>query len=162
MKAELYTGNAEGHLCFPRRIAVIESQCYMVCGRGQDRWRLQISTPNGHFVRTIPLHDCHNFSSALANGDEIVAIDTELSAMIAYVDDYTICDYKEGCSFASISGHYVVGMVIEDKYKMSNGGDYLTDYRSGVEISRGSDVLVQTAPTWWYLTKKALCCTSLR
>lgn len=121
-------GKADGQLWRPRRVAVTVSQRYVVCDRGQGSWRLQLFTPNGHFVRTIPLQDCDIVTSVVADGDEIVVIDSakskilvfsehgrllrhldcsfcvrEPSAMIAYEDDYYICDYKVSCSFASPS-----------------------------------------------------------
>ncbi|KAM7535852.1 hypothetical protein Aperf_G00000090019 [Anoplocephala perfoliata] len=151
-------GRAQGHLWHPCRVAVTESQRYVVCDRGQGCWRLQIFTPNGHFVRTIPLHNCVNITSVVADGNEIVVIDSvtskivvvsedgrmlrclycslyvrEPSAMIAYEDNYYICDYK---------GHSVVVMDKEGRYKRSIGGEGLTDYPSGIEISRQNDVLV--------------------
>ncbi|KAM7535236.1 hypothetical protein Aperf_G00000090028 [Anoplocephala perfoliata] len=133
------------------RVAVTENQRYVVCDRGQGCWRLQIFTPNGHFVRTIPLHNCVNITSVVADGNEIVVIDSVTSkivvvsedgrmlhcldcsfyvrapsAMITYEDDYHICNYKS---------HSAVVIDKESKHKKSIGGEGLFDYPSGMEIS---------------------------
>ncbi|KAM7535181.1 hypothetical protein Aperf_G00000090002 [Anoplocephala perfoliata] len=132
-------GRAQGHLWHPCRVAVTESQRYA------------IFTPNGHFVRTIPLHNCVNITSVVADGNEIVVIDSvtskivvvsedgrmlhcldcsfyvrEPSAMIAYKDDYYICNYKS---------HSAAVIDKENKYKKSIGGEGLFDYPSGMETS---------------------------
>ena len=51
-----YPGKADGYLWYPRKVAVLRNTGrFVVCDRGNDRSRMQVFTPEGHFCYRIDL-----------------------------------------------------------------------------------------------------------
>ena len=81
-------GKEEGCLWYPRKVAVLKPNQYqqqhfggrgnfVVCDRGGERSRMQIFSPNGHFVRRIAIRFIDIVAGlAVSRDDHIVAVDS--------------------------------------------------------------------------------------
>lgn len=121
-------GKEEGHLWKPRKVAVLkESGNFVICDRGNERSRMQIFSPFGHFVRRIAIRFVDIVAGlAISREGHIVVVDsvtptifiinengglirhiecsqfmTEPSDIAVFRDEFYICDFK---------GHSVVVM----------------------------------------------------
>ena len=83
-------GKEEGCLFYPRKVAVLPPQQpqagygggatrgnFVVCDRGGERSRMQIFSPNGHFVRRIAIRFIDIVAGlAVSRHGDIVAVDS--------------------------------------------------------------------------------------
>ncbi|VEL09582.1 unnamed protein product [Protopolystoma xenopodis] len=154
------SGRSDGLLWYPRKVAIIrQSQRYVVCDRGSERSRMQLFSRSGHFVRRIPIRYIDIVAGlAINQHGHIVAIDSvspsvfvvsEEGDLIRWFDcsnhmrepsdvaihgrEYYICDFKAHC---------VIVFQEDGTFIRRIGGETLTDYPNGIDVSDHGDVLV--------------------
>ncbi|RWS13712.1 brain tumor protein-like protein [Dinothrombium tinctorium] len=161
-------GKDEGQLWYPRKVAIIRattngqaaaSPRYVICDRGSERSRMQIFTRNGHFIRKIAIRYIDIVAGlAITPSGHIVAVDSvsptvfviaETGDLLRWFDcsehmrepsdiavngqEYYICDFK---------GHCVVVFDEEGHYLRRIGGERITNFPNGIDISDAGDILV--------------------
>ncbi|KAL5970895.1 Brain tumor protein [Taenia solium] len=154
------SGKVDGLLWFPRKVAIIrQSQRYVVCDRGNERSRMQLFSRSGHFVRRIQIKFIDIVAGLAINQQgQIVAVDSvtpgvfvvsEEGDLIHWLDcsafmrepsdiairgrEYFICDFKAHC---------VVVIQEDGQYLRTIGGESITDFPNGIDVSGQGDVLV--------------------
>ncbi|THD20505.1 B-box type zinc finger protein ncl-1 [Fasciola hepatica] len=154
------SGRVDGLLWYPRKVAIIrQSQRYVVCDRGNERSRMQLFSRSGHFVRRIPIRYIDIVAGlAINQNGHIVAIDSvspsvfvvsEEGDLIRWFDcsnhmrepsdvaiherDYYICDFKAHC---------VIVFHEDGTFLRRIGGESITDFPNGIDVSDHGDVLV--------------------
>ncbi|XP_018648894.1 putative brat protein [Schistosoma mansoni] len=145
---------------YPRKVAIIrQSQRYVVCDRGNERSRMQLFSRSGHFVRRIPIRYIDIVAGlAINQHGHIVAIDSvspsvfvvsEEGDLIRWFDcsnhmrepsdvaihgrEYYICDFKAHC---------VIVFQEDGSFIRRIGGESITDFPNGIDVSDHGDVLV--------------------
>lgn len=153
-------GREEGQLWYPRKVAVIRtSGKYVVCDRGSERSRMQLFTKNGQFIKKIAIRYIDIVAGlAITAQGHIVAVDSvsptvfcisESGDLIRWFDcsdymrepsdiaisgkEYFVCDFK---------GHCVVVFNEDGLFVRRIGGENITNYPNGIDISDAGDVLV--------------------
>ncbi|KAF8564025.1 hypothetical protein P879_10522 [Paragonimus westermani] len=154
------SGRVDGLLWYPRKVAIIrQSQRYVVCDRGNERSRMQLFSRSGHFVRRIPIRYIDIVAGlAINQHGHIVAIDSvspsvfvvsEEGDLIRWFDcsnymrepsdvaihgrEYYICDFKAHC---------VIVFQEDGTFIRRIGGESITDFPNGIDVSDHGDVLV--------------------
>nr|VZI18480.1 unnamed protein product [Spirometra erinaceieuropaei] len=154
------SGRVDGLLWYPRKVAIIrQSQRYVVCDRGNERSRMQLFSRSGHFVRRIQIKYIDIVAGlAINQHGHIVAIDSvspsafvlsEEGELIRWFDcsnymkepsdvaihgrEYYICDFKAHC---------VIVFQEDGTYIRRIGGETITDFPNGIDVSDHGDVLV--------------------
>jgi len=158
------SGKSEGQLWYPRKIAVMGSeQNLVICDRGNERSRMQIFTFGGDFLRRINIRFIDIVASIAIqnlgnNMHQIIVVDSvsptvyviseqgeivrwfdcsdfmkEPSDLAVYNNMFFICDFK---------GHQVVVFTEDGQYKTQFGGENLTNFPNGIDISPNGDILV--------------------
>lgn len=153
-------GREEGQLWYPRKVTVMRaSGKFVVCDRGNERSRMQIFNKSGHFMTKISIRyiDIVAGLAITANGD-IVAVDSvsptvfrisetgeilkwfecsdhmrEPSDIAINGNEYFVCDFK---------GHCVVVFNEEGSFLRRIGGENITNFPNGIDVSDAGDVLV--------------------
>ncbi|XP_063236681.1 brain tumor protein isoform X2 [Bacillus rossius redtenbacheri] len=153
-------GKEEGQLWYPRKVAVMRnSGKFVVCDRGNERSRMQIFTKSGHFIKKIAIRyiDIVAGLAVTAQG-HIVAVDSvsptvfvisEVGDLLRWFDcsdymrepsdiaisgkEFYVCDFK---------GHCVVVFSEEGLFLRRIGGENITNFPNGIDISDAGDVLV--------------------
>ena len=153
-------GKDEGMLWYPRKVAVLrDSGNFVICDRGNERSRMQIFSPSGHFIRRIPIRFIDIVAGlAISREGYIVAVDSvtptifilnENGDLIRYIEcsdhmtepsdiaifnhEYYICDFK---------GHSVVVMHENGTFLRRIGCRPVTNFPNGIDISDAGDILV--------------------
>ena len=153
-------GKDEGMLWYPRKVAVLrDSGNFVICDRGNERSRMQIFSPSGHFIRRIPIRFIDIVAGlAISREGHIVAVDSvtptifilsENGDLIRYIEcsdhmtepsdiaifnhEYYICDFK---------GHSVVVMHENGTFLRRIGSRPVTNFPNGIDISDAGDILV--------------------
>ncbi|RWS26994.1 Brain tumor protein-like protein [Leptotrombidium deliense] len=132
---------------------------YVICDRGSERSRMQIFTRNGHFIRKIAIRYIDIVAGlAITPAGHIVAVDSVSPTVFAIAEsgdllrwfdcsehmrepsdiavngqEYYICDFKGAC---------VVVFDEEGRYLRRIGGEQITKYPNGIDISDAGDILV--------------------
>ncbi|TGZ54672.1 hypothetical protein CRM22_010585 [Opisthorchis felineus] len=154
------SGRVDGLLWYPRKVAIIrQSQRYVVCDRGNERSRMQLFSRSGHFVRRIPIRYIDIVAGlAINQHGHIVAIDSvspsvfvvsEEGDLIRWFDcsshmrepsdvaihgrEYYICDFKAHC---------VIVFQEDGTFIRKIGGETITNFPNGIDVSDHGDVLV--------------------
>ncbi|CAH8475497.1 unnamed protein product [Schistosoma curassoni] len=154
------SGRVDGLMWYPRKVAIIrQSQRYVVCDRGNERSRMQLFSRSGHFVRRIPIRYIDIVAGlAINQHGHIVAIDSvspsvfvvsEEGDLIRWFDcsnhmrepsdvaihgrEYYICDFKAHC---------VIVFQEDGSFIRRIGGETITDFPNGIDVSDHGDVLV--------------------
>ncbi|CAI2724003.1 unnamed protein product [Schistosoma spindalis] len=154
------SGRVDGLMWYPRKVAIIrQSQRYVVCDRGNERSRMQLFSRSGHFVRRIPIRYIDIVAGlAINQHGHIVAIDSvspsvfvvsEEGDLIRWFDcsnhmrepsdvaihgrEYYICDFKAHC---------VIVFQEDGSFIRRIGGESITDFPNGIDVSDHGDVLV--------------------
>ncbi|VDP77384.1 unnamed protein product [Echinostoma caproni] len=157
---DLDSSRVDGLLWYPRKVAIIrQSQRYVVCDRGNERSRMQLFSRSGHFVRRIPIRYIDIVAGlAINQHGHIVAIDSvspsvfvvsEEGDLIRWFDcsnhmrepsdvaihgrEYYICDFKAHC---------VIVFQEDGTFIRRIGGESITDFPNGIDVSDHGDVLV--------------------
>ncbi|KAJ8867329.1 hypothetical protein PR048_031130 [Dryococelus australis] len=153
-------GKEEGQLWYPRKVAVMRnSGKFVVCDRGNERSRMQIFTKSGHFIKKIAIRyiDIVAGLAVTAQG-HIVAVDSvsptvfvisEVGDLLRWFDcsdymrepsdiaisgkEFYVCDFK---------GHCVVVFSEDGLFLRRIGGENITNFPNGIDISDAGDVLV--------------------
>lgn len=153
-------GREEGQLWYPRKVAVMrETGKFVVCDRGNERSRMQIFNKSGQFVKKIAIRyiDIVAGLAITPNGD-IVAVDSvsptvfrvsedgeilkwfecsdhmrEPSDIAISGNEYYVCDFK---------GHCVVVFNEDGAFMRRIGGENITNFPNGIDVSDAGDVLV--------------------
>lgn len=154
-------GKEDGRLYHPRKVAMIrDSGKIVVCDRGSERSRMQIFSKTGVFIKIIQIRYIDIVAGLViaANGD-IVAVDSVSPTVFRIVEkdgslikwfdcsahmrepsdiaisnnDYYVCDFK---------GHCVVVFNYEGNLLRTIGGENITNFPNGIEISDAGDVLI--------------------
>ena len=153
-------GREEGQLWYPRKVTVMrDSGKFVVCDRGNERSRMQIFSKNGHFLKKISIRyiDIVAGLAVTQNGD-IVAVDSvsptvfrlnengelkkwfdcseymrEPSDIAIYGNEYYVCDFK---------GHCVAVFDDEGNFVRRIGGENITNFPNGIDVSDAGDVLI--------------------
>ena len=153
-------GKDEGMLWYPRKVAVLrDSGNFVICDRGNERSRMQIFSPSGHFIRRIPIRFIDIVAGlAISREGYIVAVDsvtptifilsengdliryiecsdhmTEPSDIAIFNQEYYVCDFK---------GHSVVVMHESGRFLRRIGSRPVTNFPNGIDISDAGDILV--------------------
>ena len=153
-------GREEGQLWYPRKVTVMrDTGKFVVCDRGNERSRMQIFNKNGHFMKKISIRYIDIVAGlAIANNGDIVAVDSvsptvfrirEDGELIKWFDcsdfmrepsdiaingnEYYVCDFK---------GHCVVVFNEEGHFVRRIGGENITNFPNGIDVSDAGDVLV--------------------
>jgi len=153
-------GRDEGQLWYPRKVIVMrDSGKFVVCDRGCERSRMQIFNRNGHFIKKIAIRYIDIVAGlAVTQQGEIVAVDsvsptvfrlTEAGELIKWFDcsdhmrepsdiavsgnEYYVCDFK---------GHCVAVFSEDGNFIRRIGGENITNFPNGIEVSDEGDVLV--------------------
>ena len=154
-------GREEGQLWYPRKVAVMRdgSGKYVVCDRGNERSRMQIFNKNGSFVKKISIRYIDIVAGLVVTpSGEIVAVDSvsptvfrisqegelvkwfdcsdhmrEPSDIAVYGSEYYVCDFK---------GHCVVVFDQEGAFLRRIGGENITNFPNGIDVSDAGDVLI--------------------
>lgn len=153
-------GRDEGQLWYPRKVACIrQTGKYVVCDRGNERSRMQLFTKTGHFVRKVAIRYIDIVAGLAINQEgHIVAVDSvsptvfiiaETGDLVKWFDcsdymrepsdiavsgkEYFVCDFK---------GHCVCVFGEEGSFLRRIGGENVTNYPNGIDISDAGDVLV--------------------
>lgn len=153
-------GKEEGQLWYPRKVAVMKnSGTYVVCDRGNERSRMQLFTKNGEFMKKIAIRYIDIVAGlALTSDGRIVAVDSvsptvfviaetgdlllwfdcsehmrEPSDIAVWGSEFYICDFK---------GHCVVVYSDCGNFLRRIGGEGITNFPNGIDISDHGDVLV--------------------
>ena len=73
-----HPGKEEGKLWYPRKIAVLQDTGnFVICDRGNERSRMQIFSPMGHFIRRIQIRFIDIVAGlAIDKRNRIVAVDS--------------------------------------------------------------------------------------
>jgi hypothetical protein len=153
-------GREEGQLWYPRKVTVMrDSGKFVICDRGSERSRMQIFNKNGHFVKKISIRYIDIVAGlAITQDGEIVAVDSvsptvfrinesgdlsrwfdcsdhmrEPSDIAISGSEYFVCDFK---------GHCVVVFSDEGTFMRRIGGENITNFPNGIDVSDAGDVLV--------------------
>jgi tripartite motif-containing protein 2/3 len=153
-------GKEEGQLWYPRKVTVMrDSGKFVVCDRGNERSRMQIFNKNGHFMKKISIKYIDIVAGlAITHRGEIVAVDSvsptvfriseagdllkwfdcsdymrEPSDIAISGDEYFVCDFK---------GHCVVVFNDDGTFLRRIGGENITNFPNGIDVSDAGDVLV--------------------
>jgi hypothetical protein len=153
-------GREEGQLWYPRKVTVMrETGKFVVCDRGNERSRMQIFSKNGHFLKKISIRYIDIVAGlAITQNGEIVAVDSvsptvfrisEDGALLKWFDcsdhmrepsdiaisgnEYFVCDFK---------GHCVAVFNDEGTFLRRIGGENITNFPNGIDVSDAGDVLV--------------------
>ncbi|VDP49228.1 unnamed protein product [Schistosoma curassoni] len=159
-RIQAISGRVDGLMWYPRKVAIIrQSQRYVVCDRGNERSRMQLFSRSGHFVRRIPIRYIDIVAGlAINQHGHIVAIDSvspsvfvvsEEGDLIRWFDcsnhmrepsdvaihgrEYYICDFKAHC---------VIVFQEDGSFIRRIGGETITDFPNGIDVSDHGDVLV--------------------
>ncbi|RZF38649.1 hypothetical protein LSTR_LSTR003455 [Laodelphax striatellus] len=148
-------GKEEGQLWYPRKVAVMRpSGKFVICDRGNERSRMQLFNKNGQFLKKIAIRYIDIVAGlAVSNGGRIVAVDSvsptvfiigEGGDLLNWFDcsdhmrepsdiAFYVCDFK---------GHCVVVFTEMGKFVRRIGGENITNFPNGIDISDAGDVLV--------------------
>jgi hypothetical protein len=153
-------GREEGQLWYPRKVTVMpNSGKFVVCDRGNERSRMQIFSKDGVFLKKISIRYIDIVAGiAITKTGDIVAVDSvsptifriseegeliqwfdcsdhmrEPSDIAINGDEYFVCDFK---------GHCVVVFDKEGRYVRRIGGENVTNFPNGIDVSDFGDVLV--------------------
>lgn len=153
-------GREEGQLWYPRKVTVMrETGKFVVCDRGNERSRMQIFNKNGHFLKKISIRYIDIVAGlAITQNGEIVAVDSvsptvfriaESGDLLKWFDcsdhmrepsdiaisgnEYFVCDFK---------GHCVAVFNDEGTFLRRIGGENITNFPNGIDVSDAGDVLV--------------------
>lgn len=153
-------GKEEGQLWYPRKVAVMRpSGKFVICDRGNERSRMQLFNKNGQFLKKIAIRYIDIVAGlAVSNGGRIVAVDSvsptvfiigeggdllnwfdcsdhmrEPSDIAVNGKEFYVCDFK---------GHCVVVFTEMGKFVRRIGGENITNFPNGIDISDAGDVLV--------------------
>jgi len=153
-------GREEGQLWYPRKVTVMrDSGKFVVCDRGSERSRMQIFNKSGHFVKKISIRYIDIVAGlAITQDGEIVAVDSvsptvfrikesgdlnkwfdcsdfmrEPSDIAISGNEYFVCDFK---------GHCVCVFSDEGTFMRRIGGENITNFPNGIDVSDAGDVLV--------------------
>ncbi|XP_039295126.1 brain tumor protein [Nilaparvata lugens] len=154
------SGKEEGQLWYPRKVAVMRpSGKFVICDRGNERSRMQLFNKNGQFLKKIAIRYIDIVAGlAVSNGGRIVAVDSvsptvfiigETGDLLNWFDcsdhmrepsdiavngkEFYVCDFK---------GHCVVVFTEMGKFVRRIGGENITNFPNGIDISDAGDVLV--------------------
>ncbi|MEN2495437.1 MAG: hypothetical protein MHMPM18_000069 [Marteilia pararefringens] len=156
------TGRADGQLWYPRKIAVMRNDQFVVCDRGNDRSRMQIFNYKGEFIRQVAIRFIDIVASIAINESndqcQIIVVDSvsptvyvisehgeiirwfdcsdymkEPSDLAVYNNLLFICDFK---------GHSVVVFTIEGTFRAKFGGENITNFPNGIDILDNGNILV--------------------
>ncbi|VDQ07376.1 unnamed protein product [Trichobilharzia regenti] len=114
------SGRVDGLMWYPRKVAIIrQSQRYVVCDRGNERSRMQLFSRSGHFVRRIPIR------------------------YIDIVAGLAINQHGTLFLFANtFQAHCVIVFQEDGTFIRRIGGESITDFPNGIDVSDHGDVLV--------------------
>ncbi|CAF0717899.1 unnamed protein product [Brachionus calyciflorus] len=153
-------GREEGQLWYPRKVAVMrDSGKFVVCDRGNERSRMQIFSKNGLFIKKISIRYIDIVAGlAITQNGEIVAVDSvsptvfrisesgdlkkwfdcseymrEPSDIAIFGNEYYVCDFK---------GHCVAVFNEDGNFVRKIGGENVTNFPNGIDVSDAGDVLV--------------------
>ncbi|CAI6349349.1 unnamed protein product [Macrosiphum euphorbiae] len=155
-------GKEDGYLFYPRKVVFLNHNQIVVCDRGSDRSRVQIfEYPTGKFIKKIQVQFIEIVAgvAVTANG-HLALVDSvhptvfvlnvnedngimkwfdcasymeEPSDIIVRDDDYYVCDFK---------GHSIVVFNDEGVCLRRIGGEYITSFPNGIDISENGEILV--------------------
>ena len=154
-------GKDEGQLWYPRKVTVMrDTGKFVVCDRGNERSRMQIFNKNGQFVKKISIRYIDIVAGiAISAAGDIVAVDSvsptvfriteaegdlikwfdcsehmrEPSDIAINGNEYFVCDFK---------GHCVAVFNDEGTFLRKIGGENITNFPNGIDVSDEGDVLV--------------------
>lgn len=153
-------GKEDGQMYFPRKVAVIrDSGKIVVCDRGTERSRMQIFSKTGNYLKRISIRYIDIVAGlAITHNGEIIAVDSvsptvfrisEDGDLIKWFDcsdymrepsdiaingrEYFVCDFK---------GHCVVVFNEEGHFMRRIGGENITNFPNGIDVSDAGDVLI--------------------
>lgn len=153
-------GREEGQLWYPRKVTVMrDTGKFVVCDRGNERSRMQIFNKNGHFLKKISIRYIDIVAGlAITQNGDIVAVDSvsptvfrigengelkkwfdcsdymrEPSDIAINGNEYYVCDFK---------GHCVAVFNDEGEFVRRIGGENITNFPNGIDVSDAGDVLV--------------------
>ncbi len=153
-------GRDEGQLWYPRKVTVMRgSGKFVVCDRGNERSRMQIFSSTGQFLKKISIRYIDIVAGiAITQNGDIVAVDSvsptlfrisedgdlkkwfdcsdhmrEPSDLAINGNEYFVCDFK---------GHCVAVFNEEGAFLRRIGGENITNFPNGIDVSDAGDVLV--------------------
>lgn len=153
-------GREEGQLWFPRKVAVIRSSGkFVVCDRGNERSRMQIFSNIGIFEKKISIRYIDIVAGlAIASNGDIIAVDSvsptvfRISESGDLVKWFDCSDYMREPSDIAISGneffvcdfkgHCVVVFDLAGEFVRRIGGENITNFPNGIDVSDAGDVLI--------------------
>lgn len=153
-------GKEEGQLWYPRKVAVMKSTGkFVVCDRGNERSRMQIFTKHGHFVRKIAIRYIDIVAGlAITRDGNIVAVDSVTPTIFVIMEHgellrwFDCADYMREPSDIAVSGrefyvcdfkgHNVVVFSEEGQFVRRIGGENITNFPNGIDISDAGDILI--------------------
>ncbi|MES1904678.1 MAG: hypothetical protein MHPSP_000820, partial [Paramarteilia canceri] len=163
------SGKEDGHLWYPRKIAIMpptverQQSLLVVCDRGNDRSRMQLFTLAGHYVKKIKIQFIDIVASVAVNtasdgSQQIIVVDSVNPTVYVISDSGDILRYIE-CSeymkepsdlavyngmffICDFKGHQVVVFNEDGTYKDKFGGETVTNYPNGIDILSNGNILV--------------------
>jgi len=153
-------GKEEGQLWYPRKVAVMKATGkFVVCDRGNERSRMQIFTKHGHFVRKIAIRYIDIVAGlAITRDGNIVAVDSVTPTIFVIMEHgellrwFDCADYMREPSDIAVSGrefyvcdfkgHNVVVFTEEGQFVRRIGGENITNFPNGIDISDAGDILI--------------------
>lgn len=156
-------GKEEGCLWYPRKVVVMKNTTgnFVVCDRGCERSRMQIFSPQGHFIRRIAIRFIDIVAGLAVQcwGDgHIVAVDSVTPTIFVLAEDGRLIKYHECSEFMNepsdiavfgrdyyicdFKGHSVVVVNEEGQFLRRIGSEKVTCFPNGIDISDAGDVLI--------------------
>ena len=153
-------GRETGQLNNPRKVAVMRDDTYVVCDVGDGGSRMQLFDKSGRFLKQIAIKYIDIVAGLVVNRhDEIVIVDSvsptvfridaatgsvlawfdcsshmrEPSDLALHGDNYFVCDFK---------GHCVCVFDARGRFLRRIGGENVTNFPNGIDVSDQGDVLV--------------------
>jgi hypothetical protein len=156
-------GKEEGSLWYPRKVVVMKNATgnFVVCDRGCERSRMQIFSPQGHFIRRIAIRFIDIVAGLAVQcwGDgHIVAVDSVTPTIFVLAEDGRLIKYHECSEFMNepsdiavfgreyyicdFKGHSVVVINEDGQFIKRIGSERVTCFPNGIDISDAGDVLI--------------------
>ncbi|CAH8475512.1 unnamed protein product [Schistosoma curassoni] len=146
------SGRVDGLMWYPRKVAIIrQSQRYVVCDRGNERSRMQLFSRSGHFVRRIPIRYIDIVAGlAINQHGHIVAIDSVSPSVFVVSEEgdlirwFDCSNHMREPSDVAIHGreYYICDFKEDGSFIRRIGGETITDFPNGIDVSDHGDVLV--------------------
>ncbi|VDP61788.1 unnamed protein product [Schistosoma mattheei] len=133
------SGRVDGLMWYPRKVAIIrQSQRYVVCDRGNERSRMQLFSRSGHFVRRIPIRYIDIVAGLAINQHGIsfsilLTLQDTLLLLIVFRHRFLLYQRKAHC---------VIVFQEDGSFIRRIGGETITDFPNGIDVSDHGDVLV--------------------